>query len=519
MTLVGRRADRDAAQAAAGATRRAFGSLPGMREKDRGIWRSYSWRDCLDNVRRFRAGPGGARFQARRQARGGRRQPSAAVLGAARPRRRWAGRPCRSTRTRSPPSSSTCSTTPRSRSSSPRTRSRWTRSCRSRPQLPALRLVVFDDPRGMSGYRDPHAQVLRRGAGARPRARRKRSPGYFERELAAGTRRRRGHDRLHLGHDRPARRARCSVMRNMVATAENFVAAEPVKRGDNWLAYLPMAWVGDVMLLAGRSAGRRRHYQLPGESRDGAARPARAGAAWLLAPPRIWESLLTQLQVKAADASWLKRHVYERFRRAGRAARAAARPTASRCPATTRLDATRSARSVVYGPVRDQIGLRQRAGAYTGGAPLGPDTFRFFRSFGVNLKQVYGATEASALVAFQRDDQADPDTVGRPVPGVELRIADDGEVLVAGPGRVRRLLQAGRGHARGADRRRLAQDGRCRPHRPAGPARHHRPRQGRRQARRRHAVRAAVHREQAEVQPLYPRGRRVRRRSARSSRP
>ena len=89
---------------------------------------------------------------------------------------------------------------------------------------------------------------------------------------------------------------------------------------------------------------------------------------------------------------------------------------------------------MAYGPVRDQLGLRHARWCYTGGAPLGPDTFRFFRSFGVNLKQIYGATEASALVAFQRDDQADPNTVGSPVPGVELRIDDDGELLVKGPG-------------------------------------------------------------------------------------
>jgi long-chain acyl-CoA synthetase len=89
---------------------------------------------------------------------------------------------------------------------------------------------------------------------------------------------------------------------------------------------------------------------------------------------------------------------------------------------------------LVYGPVRDQLGFRKARWAVTGGAPLGPDTFRFFRSFGVNLKQVYGATEASALVAFQRDDQVDPNTVGQPVPGLEIKIDEKGELLLKGPG-------------------------------------------------------------------------------------
>jgi long-chain acyl-CoA synthetase len=83
--------------------------------------------------------------------------------------------------------------------------------------------------------------------------------------------------------------------------------------------------------------------------------------------------------------------------------------------------------------VRDQLGLRRARWCYTGGAPLGPDTYRFFRSFGINLKQVYGATEASALIACQDDAEANPNTVGRPLPRVEIRIDDRGEVLLKGP--------------------------------------------------------------------------------------
>ena len=88
----------------------------------------------------------------------------------------------------------------------------------------------------------------------------------------------------------------------------------------------------------------------------------------------------------------------------------------------------------VYGPVRDQLGVRNARWCLTGGAPLGADTFRFFRSFGINLKQVYGATEASALVATQSDSEADPNTVGKPLPGVEIKVDANGEVMVRGPG-------------------------------------------------------------------------------------
>jgi long-chain acyl-CoA synthetase len=152
----------------------------------------------------------------------------------------------------------------------------------------------------------------------------------------------------------------------------------------------------------------------------------------LLAPPRIWESMLTQLQVKAEDATWLKRRLFALFRRVAEK-RELLRTDGKPVPLHTRW-AYGVGEIIAYGPVRDQLGLRNARWCYTGGAPLGPDTFRFFRSFGVNLKQIYGATEASALVAFQRDDRADPNTVGNPVPGVELRISDSGELQIKGPG-------------------------------------------------------------------------------------
>jgi long-chain acyl-CoA synthetase len=89
---------------------------------------------------------------------------------------------------------------------------------------------------------------------------------------------------------------------------------------------------------------------------------------------------------------------------------------------------------LVYAPVRDQLGLRRARWVYTGGAPLGPDTFRFFRSFGINIKQVWGSTELSGLASLQPDGEVDPGTVGRPMPGTEVKIAADGEVLIRSAG-------------------------------------------------------------------------------------
>ena len=139
-------------------------------------------------------------------------------------------------------------------------------------------------------------------------------PAYFEREVDAG-----GPDDVAMiaytsGTTGTPKGALLSH-RNMVATAENFVAAEHVKRGDNWLAYLPMAWVGDVMLSLAAALVGGVTVNTP-EGPETVQRDLRElGPHAILAPPRIWESILTQLQVKAADASWLKRHAYELFRR------------------------------------------------------------------------------------------------------------------------------------------------------------------------------------------------------------
>jgi long-chain acyl-CoA synthetase len=154
------------------------------------------------------------------------------------------------------------------------------------------------------------------------------------------------------------------------------------------------------------------------------------GPTLVLAPPRIWENMLTAVQVRASDATPLKRRTFDYFR--GAAERAEIFRTEGKpVPLGLRV-ATALGEFFVYRPVRDQLGLSRTRWVLTGGAPLGPDTFRFFRSIGVNLKQVYGSTETTGLVSLQPDREANPTTAGRPVSGVEIRIGDRGEVLVKG---------------------------------------------------------------------------------------
>jgi long-chain acyl-CoA synthetase len=141
--------------------------------------------------------------------------------------------------------------------------------------------------------------------------------------------------------------------------------------------------------------------------------------------------MLTTMQVKGGDATPIKRRVFDYFR--ALAERCELKRTDGKSLSMGERLGLTLGEFFVYGPVRDQLGLRNARWCYTGGAPLGPDTYRFFRSFGINLKQVYGATEASALIACQSDAEANPNTVGRPMPRIEVRIDDRGEVMLKGP--------------------------------------------------------------------------------------
>ena len=297
-------------------------------------------------------------------------------------------------------------------------------------QLTNLRLLLYEDSRGMSQYSFPwlrplaEIEELGRRFGAE-------HPGRFESEINNGRA-----DELALiaytsgttGHPKGAMLTHA----NMVGTGQTLIKAEDIRLEDNWLAYLPMAWVGDslytlvINLMVGFAVN------CP-ESPETVQRDLRElGPTSVLAPPRIWENMLTSVQVRAADAGGLKRWVFETFRGVAERAeilRSEGKPVPSGLGLLVKLG-----EFFVYGPVRDQLGLRRARWAYTGGAPLGPDTFRFFRAFGVNLKQVYGSTESTGLVSLQPDAEANPTTAGRPCPGIDVKIGDRGEVLVKSPG-------------------------------------------------------------------------------------
>ena len=298
-----------------------------------------------------------------------------------------------------------------------------------RDQIPAVRKVIFQDPKGMRRYRhDPwlmsFAELLALG-----KEREQKQPGEIDRLVAAGD-----PDAVCLmcfssgTTDLPK-----PVMlshRNVLAMGRHFASIEGFRPGDDYLSFLPLAWMGEQMMAVatGMVAGFTVNCPEEVETVDHDLREI--GPHLIFSPPRVWEAQMRQIRVKMEDSTWLKRKVFEWGLKVGlRVAdlRFAGRPVP---PGLGLLH--RFFHFALYRLIQDRLGFLRLRKAYTAGAALGPDVFRFFHALGINLKQGYGQTETAGIFCFHRDGDIKFETVGTPFPGVEVRISDKGEILVRG---------------------------------------------------------------------------------------
>jgi long-chain acyl-CoA synthetase len=300
-----------------------------------------------------------------------------------------------------------------------------------RDQIPQVRGVIYWDPKGMRHYRDPwllsfgEVQLLGDELNAR-------EPGRFEQMIAEV----RPQDLAMIVYTsgttgRP--KGAMLTHRNLLAAARRLSGAEALTDRDETLSYLPPAWIGEqAFLISALFCGFTVNF--PEEPETLFEDLREIGPTVLLAPPRIWESILTDVEVKIADSSRLKRLLYRRLLPIGqRMADLSASSGSGGKPSLGLRLAHLVADRLVLRPVRDSLGLLRARRVYTGGAPLGPEVFRWYHSIGVPLKQVYGQTETTGICSGHPDAQIRHDTVGVPFPGVEVRVSDEGEVLIRGP--------------------------------------------------------------------------------------
>ncbi|QXT40211.1 AMP-binding protein [Gymnodinialimonas ceratoperidinii] len=220
--------------------------------------------------------------------------------------------------------------------------------------------------------------------------------------------------------------------RNIIETSRASCEFDGLRADDEVLAYLPMAWVGDFIFSIGQAYWSGFCVNCPESAETMMTDLREIGPTYFFAPPRVFESLLTSVMIRMEDASRFKKKLFDR-------AMARSKETGPKILDGKPVSAGEKLayamdNLLVIGPLKNTLGMSRVRVGYTAGEAIGPEIFDFYRALGINLKQLYGQTEASVFITQQPDSEVRPDTVGVPSPGVELKIGENGEVFYRSPG-------------------------------------------------------------------------------------
>jgi len=408
---------------------RRIGGKVAIREKDFGIWQPYTWSRYFDEARLIAHGLASLGF-----ARGDR----VAIVGDNRPELYWAmmatqalgGVPVPIYQDSVEKEMEYVVDHAEARFAVVEDQEQVDKLLSLRARCPRLTHIVYDDARGMRAYSEPGLVSL---AELRELGRKFEvgHPAHFDAEVAGGA----ADDLAIICYTSGTTGVPKGAMlshRNLIVTARNAARFEGLGEDEEVLSYLPMAWVGDHVFSYAQSITCGFSINCPESAATVLSDLKEIAPTYFFGPPRIWESLLTGVMVRVEDAARPKRAMVQFFLRLAqdierkRLARQAV-------PLWQRLLYPLGS-LLVYGPLKDNLGLSRVRRAYTAGEAIGPEIFLFFRGLGVNVKQLYGMTEASVFVTIQRDGDVRLDTVGTPLTDVEIRISETGEVLFRSPG-------------------------------------------------------------------------------------
>jgi long-chain acyl-CoA synthetase len=298
------------------------------------------------------------------------------------------------------------------------------------PQCPTLAHIYYDEPRGLRHYTQPQLmscdQLLELGQDFS-----RRDPAFLDGEIAMGA----GSDTAAMFFTSGTTGAAKGVVLTHASLIDRARAAaemEGLSEADVVLAYLPPAWIGQNVFSYAQPFVTGYCICCPESSETVMSDMREIGPTYYFAPPRVLEALLTQVSIRMEDASAVKRRLYGYFMDVARRIGGAlldGKPVGAFDRLVYRLGDV-----LVYGPLRNVLGMSRVRVAYTAGEAIGPDLFRFYRSIGINLKQLYGSTETSVFVCIQPNGQVKSDTVGPAVKGVELSFTPERELLIRSPG-------------------------------------------------------------------------------------
>jgi long-chain acyl-CoA synthetase len=295
-----------------------------------------------------------------------------------------------------------------------------------RDQIPNVKKVIFEDPRGMREYMSDDWFIDIQDLYKLGEKEHAASPDLFETLVDQG----KPDDPCHLcltSGTTGLPKGTIMTHKNYINMGVKITEVDPLEPTDEYVSFLPFAWIGEQMNSFGIAMATGITINFPESVETAMSDLKEIGPHFMFGAPRIYETIRSEIWLKIDQSYWLNKLLYNYFIQVGLKA-ASYKMTGKPMPLGLTLKSWLGTQMIIR-PLINQLGLMRLRRAYTGGAALGPELFTFYQAIGVNLKQIYGQTEITGIAYMHRDGDVRPETVGKPLPGTECKIAEDGEIL------------------------------------------------------------------------------------------